>query len=169
MPEPKSYTAYYKPVPLGFWFYFWIIIVPIAAGLNVFRMVFPFEGDEDFFSRWVFTSAQLIILYGFLERLYQQYKNSKINNCFIKVDDEGISWRLPKPAMGAKEREIIVWSDIKKIVVDEKKVTVKYMSTYFSDTIPFETIIEEDKALLIEALNDQIQFRSIPYENRMAA
>ena len=51
-------------------------------------------------------------------------------------------------------------------MIDDKKITIKYMSTYFSDNIPFETITEGDKALLIEALNEQIQHRSIPYENR---
>ena len=87
----------------------------------------------------------------------------------MKVDEEGIRWNLHHGNYDVKESEIIVWSDIKKVVIDDKKITIKYMSTYFSDNIPFETITEEDKALLIEALNDQIQHRSIPYENRMAA
>ncbi len=168
MHKPKSHTAYYRPVPLGFWFYVWIIVVPLLAGFNVFRMVSPFEGDN-FFRQWISPSVHMIIFYGFFERLYKQYKNSKIKNCYIKIDEEGISWRLPRPGIDVKEREVIVWDDIKKIVVDEKKIIIKYMSTYFSDNIPFETITDEDKALLIEALNDQIQHRSIPFENRMAA
>ena len=169
MPESKSYTAYYKPVPLGFWFYIGIIIIPLLTVFNIFRMASPFDGDDGFFRQWILPVVHLILYYTIIERLYKQYKNSKINNCFIKVDEEGISWRLPKPGTNVREREVIVWNDIKKIVIDKDKITVKYMSTYFSDNIPFETITEEDKNLLIEALNDQILHRSIPYENRMAA
>ena len=87
----------------------------------------------------------------------------------MKVDDEGIRWNLHHGNYNVKESEIVVWSDIKKVVIDDKMITIKYMSTYFSDNIPFEKLSEDDKRLLIDALNDHIQYRSIPYENRMAA
>lgn len=166
MHEPKSYTAYYKPIPLRFWFYFWCVIISLLIGLNIFLLATPSDEDPHFWKEWLVPAAHFMIYYTTIERLYKQYKNSKIKNCFIKVNSEGISWRLPKVNYDVKESEIIVWSDIKKIVIDEKKITIKYMSTYFSDNVPFDTITEEDKALLIEALNDQIQHRSIPYENR---
>lgn len=168
MPEPKSYTAYYKPIPLNFWFYFWVVLLLLLTGFDIFRMIVPFDSD-DFLDQWFVPSAHLILFYSLFERSYKKYKNSKIKNCFIKVDAEGISWCLYQGNYNVKEREIIIWSDVKKIVIDKDKITVKYMSTYFSDNIPFEKLLEEDKVLLIEALNDQIQYRSIPYENRMAA
>ena len=168
MPEPKSYTAFYKPVPLNFWFYFGVIIFLLLIGYNVFRMAVPFDSD-DFLDQWFVPSAHVILFYSLLERSYKKYKNSKVNNCFIQVDSEGIKWRVYEASYHVRESEIIIWSDVRKIVVDDKKITIKYMSTYFSDSIPFEKLAEEDKNLLIEALNDQIQHRFIPYENRMAA
>lgn len=168
MPEPKSSTAYYKPVPLSFWFYFWVFILVLVTIFIIMRLIWPTSNKST--SEYWFTSIfHFFIFYSIAERTYKQYKNSKIKNCFIKVDGEGVSWRLPKVDAGVKESEIVIWSDIRKIIIDEQKITVKYMSTYFSDSIPFQTITEEDKALLIEALNDQIQHRSIPFENRMAA
>ncbi|MBL0883915.1 MAG: hypothetical protein IBJ16_11315 [Chitinophagaceae bacterium] len=168
MPEPKSYTAYYKPVPLNFWFYFGVIIFLLLIGYNVFRMVVPFDSD-DFLDQWFVPSAHVILFYSLLERSYKKYKNSKVHNCFIQVDSEGIKWRIYEASYHVRESEIIVWSDVRKIVVDDKKITIKYMSTYFSDNIPFEKLAEEDKNLLIEALNDQIQYRSIPYVKQMVA
>lgn len=134
----------------------------------IIRLIWPTSNNSTW-ENWFNTIAHIFIFYSIAERTYKQYKNSKIKNCFIKVDGEGVSWRLPKVDARVKENEIVVWSDIKKIIIEEQNITVKYMSTYFSDNIPFETIIEEDKSLLIEALNDQIQHRSIPCENRMAA
>ena len=168
MPEPKSYTAYYKPVPLGFWFYFWVFVLVLVTIFITMRLIWPTSNNNSW-ENWFNSIAHIFIFYSIAERTYKQYKNSKIKNCFIKVDGEGVSWRLPKADAGVKENQIVVWSDIKKIVIEEQNITVKYMSTYFSDSIAFETITEEDKALLIEALNDQIQHRSIPCENRMAA
>lgn len=168
MPEPKSYTAYYRPIPLGFWFYFWIVLLVIVIVYNIIRFLWP----PSFMSDWenfLTPIAHGFVFYSTAEHLYKQYKNSKIKNCFVKVDEEGIRWNLHQGNYDVKESEIIVWSDIKKVVIDDKKITIKYMSTYFSDNIPFETITEKDKALLIEALSDQIQHHSIPYENRMAA
>jgi hypothetical protein len=168
MPEPKSYTAYYKPVPLNFWFYFLVVIVLLLIVYNIFRMVVPLDSD-DFLSQWFVPSTQIILFFSLLERSYKKYKNSKVNHCFIQVDSDGIKWRVYEASYHVRESEIIIWSDVKKIVIDDQKITIKYMSTYFSDSIPFEKLTEEDKKLLIEALNDQIQHRSIPYENRMAA
>jgi len=171
MHEPKSYTAYYKPVPLNFWFYFWLvllILMLLGVTYNLIRLIWPSSFGSSW-ENWFTSTVHGFIFYSAAERMYKQYKNSRVNNCFIKVDSEGISWRLPKVNYDVKESEMIVWGDVKKIVIDEKKITVKYMSTYFSDNIPFDTITEENRALLIEALNDQIQHRSIPYENQIAA
>ncbi len=168
MHKPKSHTAYYKPVPLNFWFYFWAFLLVLVTIYMIMRLIWPTLYNNTW-ENWFTSIAHFFVFYSTAERIYKQYKNSKIKNCFIKVDSDGISWRLPQSSSDVREKEIIVWKDIKKIVVDEKKITIKYTSTYFSDNIPFDTIIEEDKDLLIEALNDQIQHRSIPYENRMAA
>jgi hypothetical protein len=168
MPEPKSYTAYYKPVPLGFWFYFWAVLLIVVIILNLVRLIWPFSDISDW-KDWVSPAANLLIFYSIGERTYKQYKNSKVNHCYITVDDIGIKWRLRKPSHKVKEEEIIVWEDVKRIKIGKEGITIKYMSTYFSDTIPLEDIAEEDRRLLLEALTDQAQQRAIPSEDLMAA
>lgn len=168
MPEPTSYTAYYKPVPLGFGFYFLLVFLAAAIVFNVINLVWPFSDEASW--RNMFTPyAHFVIFYITAERMYKQYKNSKIKNCFVRVDDSGITWNLDSGNYNVKEREVIAWKDVKKIVVDKDKITVKYMTTYFSDSIPFEKMAVEDRQLLVAALADQIAHRSIPFENREAA
>lgn len=168
MREHRSYTAYYKPVPLGFWFYFWCVLLIVVIVFNVIRLIWPPTYVADW-ENFLTPIAHLFVFYSTAERIYKQYKNSKIKNCFITIDEDGIKWRLHRPSYQVKEVEVILWSDVKKIIINSNGITIKYMSTYFSDTIPLEKITEEDKAFLIEALNEQTQYRSIPSENRMAA
>lgn len=168
MHKLKSHTAYYKPIPLNFWFYFWLVLLITLIIGNIVRLILPPSHNSNW-ENFITPIAYSFLFYSTGERLYKQYRNSKMKNCFVKVDDEGIRWNLYHGNYDVKESEIIVWSDIKKVVIDDTKITIKYMSTYFSDNIPLEKLSEDDKILLIEALNDQIQHRSIPYENRMAA
>jgi hypothetical protein len=168
MYKPKSHTAYYKPIPLNFWFYFWLVLLIVLIIGNIIRLIWPSSNINNW-ENYITPIAYSFLFFSTGERLYKQYRNSKIKNCFVKVDDEGIRWNLHHGNYNVKESEIVVWSDIKKVVIDDKMITIKYMSTYFSDNIPFEKLSEDDKRLLIDALNDHIQYRSIPYENRMAA
>lgn len=168
MPETKSYTAYYKPLPLGFWFYFWLVLLIMVIVFNIIRLIWPSSDSSDW-KNWLGPTAHLFIFYSTGERLYKQYKNSKIKNCFVAVDASGINWNLNQGNYHVKEREMISWEDVKKIIIEKDKFTVKYMSTYFSDTIPIAKLTEEDQQLLREALADQIQYRSITCENRAAA
>ncbi len=168
MHKPKSCTAYYEPVPLGGWFYVWLVLLLLVIIYNIVRLIWPRDGE----SNWeVFLTpiAHGFIFYSTAERLYKQYQNSKIQHCFVTVNDDGISWRLHQGNYKVKEAEIIVWADVKKIVIDQNKITVKYMSTYFSDDIPLEKISKENRVLLIEVLHNQMQDRSIPFENRLLA
>ncbi|MBW0177317.1 hypothetical protein [Sediminibacterium sp.] len=132
------------------------------------RLLWP-SSDINNWRNWLTPVAHLFIFYSTGERIYKQYKNSKLKNCFVTVDESGIKWNLNQGNYNVKEREMIVWDDIKKIVIEKDKFTVKYMSTYFSDSIPLVKMKEEDRKLLLEALVDQIQHRSISSENRMAA
>lgn len=68
-----------------------------------------------------------------------------------------------------REKEIIGWQNIKKVVISENGITIKYMSTYFTDTVPFATINSQDKELLLAALREQLSSRSIVSEDRLAA
>lgn len=166
MPDGKIYTAYYKPVPLGAWFYIQIFLLTafllgIIYGIG---MVVSGEGER---RDWI-SVFHLIIFISVASRLIGQYRKSKVNHCFITVDEEGISWLLPVESYKAKEKEIIAWGDIKKVVIGENGITIKYMSTYFTDTIPYATISAEDKEQLLTALRVQLNQRSIVSEDRLA-
>jgi|GEM_PF-2428765 len=168
MPDKKSYTAYYKAVPLGFWFYFWVVILIVFIVLNLIRLIWPYSDISDW-KDWISPVVNMVLFYSIAERTYKQYKNSKVNHCYITVDDMGIKWRLQKPSHKVKEEEIIVWEDVKRIKISKEGITIKYMSTYFSDTIPLEEIAEEDRRLLLEALIEQAQQRAIPSDDLLAA
>jgi hypothetical protein len=168
MPENKSYTAFYTPVSLGFWFYFWTVLLIVVIILNLIRLIWPFSDISDW-KDWISPAANLLIFSSIAERTYKQYKNSKVNNCYITVDHIGIKWRLRKASHKVKEEEVIVWEDVKRIKISKEGITIKYMSTYFSDTIPLEDIAEEDRRLLFEALIYQAQNRSIPSDDLLAA
>lgn len=74
MPEPKSYTAYYKPVPLGFWFYFWAVLLIVVIILNLIRLIWPFSDISDW-KDWVSPAANLLIFYSIGERNHTELKN----------------------------------------------------------------------------------------------
>jgi hypothetical protein len=169
MHKSKSYTAYYEPVPLRFWFYVWVVLLLFVIIYNIVRLIWPPANASTTWEFFLTPIAHGFIFYSTAERLYKQYQNSKIQNCFIRVDDDGICWCLHQGNYNVKEAEIIVWADVKKIVIAENRITVKYMDTYFSDHIPLEKISEENRVLLMEVLHNQIQERSIPFENRLLA
>jgi hypothetical protein len=169
MSERKTYTAHYQKIPLNFWFYFWLGISILAVTLIVIRVMWLLSPSNDGSEGWVGPVVHLFITYSVIERCYKLYRNSKINYCFITVDDGGISWRLPVESYKAKEKEIIVWQDIKKVIISENGITIKYMSTYFTDTIPFDTINAQDKNQLLTVLRNQLIERSIASEDRLAA
>ena len=94
---------------------------------------------------------------------YKQYRNSKTDQCYIEIDEDGISWRLPEASYKVKEKEVIAWQDMKKVIVSENGITIRYMSTYFTDTIPFAKICEEDRDALLAFLRKQLLERSIVF------
>jgi len=169
MPERNTYTAYYQKIPLNFWFYFWLGMSAIAVVLVIIRVMSLLSGENNNSEGWVGPAVNSFIAYSVIERCYKQYRNSKINNCFITIDEEGIKWRLPEANYKVREKEIIVWQDIKKVIINENGITIKYMSTYFTDTIPYATISAEDKGQLLTALRVQLNDRSIVSEDRLAA
>lgn len=167
MPDAKTYTAYYKRVPLGVWFYIEVfLILGMLAGI-VYGVIMLLSGNGER-RDWI-SLIHIILLISISDRVIKRYRKSKINHCFITVDEEGISWRLPVESYKAKEKEIIAWVDIKKVVIGENGITIKYMSTYFTDTIPYATINAEDKEQLLIALRIQLSERSIASEDRLAA
>lgn len=168
MPEHKTYTAYYQKIPLNFWFYFWIVLFTIAVVVDIAQLIWPPE-NRSVLMQWLTPFAHAMIFYSVIERCYKQYQNSKANHCFISVNETGISWRLPEASYKVKEKEIIVWQDIKKVILDEHLIIIKYMSTYFTDSIPLTRINEQDKEQLFTVLREQLSSRSIVSEDRLAA
>ena len=167
MPEEKTYTAYYKPVPLKAWFYIQVILLFLLLLGIVYGLVMVFNGEGE--KRDWFSIFHFIILISVTDRLIKQYRSSKINHCFVSVNEEGIAWRLPEGNYKVRPKEIIVWSDIKKIKIDQNGITIKYMSTYFTDTIPFATIALHEREQLLAVLREHINSRAIVSEDRLAA
>lgn len=167
MPDGKTYTAYYKRVPLGVWFYIEVfLILGMLAGI-VYGIIMVLSGKGER-RDWI-SLIHIILLISISNRVIKRYRKSKINYCFITVDEEGISWLLPAESYKASEKEVIAWQDIKKVIISEHGITIKYMSTYFTDTVPYATISEQDKEKLLAALREQLNSRSIVSEERLAA
>ncbi|TDO28967.1 hypothetical protein [Sediminibacterium goheungense] len=167
MPDAKTYTAYYKRVPLSGWFYvevFLLFVMLIGIAYN-FVMIFSGNGER----RDWFSFVHIFLLISVSIRVVKRYRKSKINHCFVTVDDAGISWLLPVESYKAKEKQIIAWMDIKKVIIGEEGITIRYTSTYFTDSIPFATISTEDKQQLFSALRTQLKERVIVFEDRMIA
>jgi len=167
MADNKTYTAFYKPVPLGAWFYIQVFLLTAFLIGIIYGIVMVISGEGER-RDWI-SVFHLIIFISVASRLIGQYRKSKINHCFITVDEEGISWLLPVESYKAKEKEIIAWTDIKKVIIGENGITIKYMSTYFTDTVPYATISAENKEQLLAALREQLSSRSIASEDRLAA
>lgn len=168
MPDKNEYTAYYPPVRLGAWFYIqvFLLLMLFLGILYGAVMVISGKGER---RDWI-SIVHTIIFISISNRLIQQYKKRKINHCFIKIDAAGISWRLPvDESYQSKENNIIVWSDIRKVILKEDGITIRYMSTYFTDTIPFASISEADKEQLLAVLRLYIKEKSIVAEERVAA
>lgn len=168
MPDnKKGYIVFYKPVQLNAWFYIQVFLLLIVLTAAVYGVVMIVSGEGE--SRDWFSIFQIIIFISVSDRLIKQYKKSKVNFCFIAVDEEGVSWRLPREGTQAVEKNIIVWKDIKKVIFKSDSITIKYMSTYFTDTIPFDTINPDDKEQLLSVLRAQLSNRSIVSEDRLVA
>lgn len=167
MPDAKTYTAYYKRVPLSVWFYVEVVLLFVMLTGIAYNFVMIFSGKGE--SRDWFSFIHVFLLISISTRLIKRYRKSKINHCFVTIDEAGISWLLPVESYKAKEKQMIAWPDIKKIILGEEGITIRYMSTYFTDTIPFATISKEDKQLLLSALRTQLKEKSIVFEDPMIA
>ncbi len=167
MPDVKAYTAYYKRVPLSIWFYVEVVLLFVMIIGIVYNFTMILSGNAE--RRDWFSFVHVFLLVSVSTRVIKRYKKSKINHCFVTVDETGIGWLLPVESYKAKEKQMIVWPDIKKLIIDDDGVTIRYLSTYFTDTIPLATISTEDKHLLLSALRMQLKERSIVFEDRMMA
>lgn len=167
MADNKTYTAFYKPVPLGAWFYIQVFLLTAFLIGIIYGIVMVVSGEGER-RDWI-SVFHIIIFASAADRLIRQYRKSEVNHCFIAIDEDGISWRAPVESYKTTPKNIIVWADIKKITFKEEGITIRYMSTYFTDTIPFATISVQDKEQLLGVLREQLKDRSIASEDRLAA
>lgn len=144
----RNITVYFHDKALKPWFYIQVGLIIFFLGAIIFLIIDDLIQHRSI-SSWFFLVQGFI---GFIsaDRLIKEYKRSKGNRFFIQVDEEGISWILPDSTYTGKQ--IIVWSDIKRLKISNHNLTVTYLSTYFKDTISFERLVEEDKQKLINSL-----------------
>ncbi len=109
MADNKIYTAFYKPVPLGAWFYIQVFLLTAFLLGIIYGIVMVVSGEGER-RDWI-SVFHLIIFISAASRLIGQYRKSKVNHCFITVNEEGVSWQLPDGSNYVKEKEIIVWGE----------------------------------------------------------
>lgn len=149
MPE-RSIKVYFQVKPIKPWFYIQVGLVIFFLGAIIFLVIDDLIQHRSI-SNWFFLVQGFIGLMS-ADRLIKEYKRNKGNRFFIQVNEEGISWILPDSTYTGKQ--IIVWSDIKRLKISSQDLTVTYLSTYFKDTISFERIAETDKQKLSEVLKN---------------
>ena len=147
MPE-RSITVYFQVKPLKPWFYIQVGLVVFFLAAIIFLVIDDLVQHRSI-SDW-FWLVQGFIGFISADRLLKEYKHSKGNRFYIQVNEEGISWILPDSTYAGKQ--IIVWSDIKRLKISSHQLTVTYLSTYFKDILSLERLAETDKQKLNELL-----------------